>query len=239
MHKIAQQLIKIAQEYRASEQDARFSQRYAKVIIANYGYDDLKKFIVKQNQQLLQPIKKYGIQRLKRSGYVIHHIGESSHFIETGRKYSEYKEMLSILKDENLNNELAKNFTNVPLITKATDINNLSRLELLKALLDEINHIILLPAWYHNYLHQNNISYNNAAQYYTEMENLVKKYYQNRQDQNHNVIKELQFNGQSIKSALNSIYNLATVANNQNKSEIIKQLTAVYQKIYKKIIKQL
>jgi hypothetical protein len=61
--------------------------------------------------------------------------------------------MLSILKDENLNNELAKNFTKVPLITKATDINNLSRLELLKALLDEINHIILLPAWYHNYLH--------------------------------------------------------------------------------------
>ena len=61
--------------------------------------------------------------------------------------------MLSILKDENLNNELSSNFSKVALVTNATDINNLNRLELLKALLDEINHIILLPAWYHNYLH--------------------------------------------------------------------------------------
>ena len=232
-------IVKLAKEYRASEQDARFSQRYAKIIVANYGYDDLKKFIVKQNPQLLQPIKKYGIQRLKRSGYVLHHIGESSHFIETGRKYNEYKEMLSILKDENLNNELSSNFSKVALVTNATDINNLNRLELLKALLDEINHIILLPAWYHNYLHQNNIAYNNVTQYYTEMEKLLKDYHNSRQQKGYNIIKELQFNGNSIKTALNSIYNLATVANNQNKSEIIKQLTAVYQKIYKKIINQM
>ena len=53
MSDFVKNIVKLAREYRASEQDARFSYRYAKVIIANYGYDDLKKFIVKRKIYLI------------------------------------------------------------------------------------------------------------------------------------------------------------------------------------------
>ena len=47
-------------------------------------------------------INKYGLEKLKGSGYVIHHFGETSHFLEVGRSYADYKKMIEILSNDQL-----------------------------------------------------------------------------------------------------------------------------------------
>ena len=61
------------------------------------AYGKLKNLILEKRSDLKSDINKYGLDKLKGSGYVIHHFGESSHFIEVGRSYADYKKMIEIL----------------------------------------------------------------------------------------------------------------------------------------------
>jgi len=70
---------------------------------------------------------------------------------------------------------------------------------------------------------------------YEFMITIVKRVIRNRKN-NKTRVKALEFNGNSIKTAIDSIQNLATVVNNQNKMDIINGLADVFQKIQKKIL---
>ena len=99
MHKIAQQLIKIAQEYRASEQDARFSQRYAKIITA-YPSTDIKRLVYRIDKSIIEDIKQFGVSRgFANSGFVFHHMRypENNGVIYSNISYDEIKKIRQFL----------------------------------------------------------------------------------------------------------------------------------------------
>lgn len=205
----------------------------ARMIVANYAYDDLKKEVVNKRQELLDYVKEYGVYFLKHSGFVIHHTSKhTTHFIENGRSNDDYSRMLRVLKDESLSTQLG----NVKKLARGKDPNEISNyddVQLLNCLEREMDNLILLPAWYHNYLHNNGIYYPDKRKYYEEMKALVKRVIRKR---NKKRVKALEFHGNSIKTAIDSIQNLATVVNNQGKAEIIDGLAFVFKKLQDKIL---
>ena len=216
MHKIAQQLIKIAQEYRASEQDARFLQHYAKIIIADYAYDEFKDFIsnyeIDGTETLITYLSKYGFKKAAGSGYVIHHFDNTgiTHYIEAGKTKQEYQIYRDILQ------------------RKKHDPKMLSELT------KQIQHIVLLPAWFHNYIKHvpQAKNFTQRQQFYELMKTvlLTKQAYEK--------IKALNFDGSSVVNALKSIRNLSLI-NNESSDDIIEDLRSLYEKIQNNLIDHL
>lgn len=205
----------------------------ARMIVANYAYEDLKNEVIKQRPNLLIDVNDYGVYFLKHSGFVIHHINKTTtHFIEAGRSNDEYKRMLLVLKDEDLHKQL-NGASGLQKTTKSDNLGKFDALQLLNFLENEMDNLILLPAWYHNYLHENGIQFRNKNNCYSYMIRLVKQVIRKR---NRNRVKALEFHGNTIKTAIDSIQNLATVVNNQNKTDIINGLAEVFDKIQKKIL---
>jgi len=208
-------------------------ERIAKKIVANYAYDDLRKLVVSMRPQLIEDVKKYGVFCLKHSGFVIHHLNKTTtHFIESGRNNDDYKRMINVLKDSNL---AISSSAGLQRNTQSDDISKFSDAQLRYFLELEMNNIILLPAWYHNYLHDIGKQFRTKEKCYEFMITIVKRVIRNRKN-NKTRVKALEFNGNSIKTAIDSIQNLATVVNNQNKMDIINGLADVFQKIQKKIL---
>ena len=88
-------IVKLAKEYRASEQDARFSQRYAKIITA-YPSTDIKRLVYRIDKSITEDIKRFGVSRgFANSGFVFHHMRypENNGVIYSNISYDEIKKI--------------------------------------------------------------------------------------------------------------------------------------------------
>ena len=228
-------------------------ERIAKLVVASYGYDELRRYVVNK-KHLLQDVKRYGVNRLKGSGYVIHHINPdlTSHFIETGRKAEEYSYLLKILKNRELEdkyNSESHNTNEASLKNYKGNISDLDQYQLYCALQDEMNNVMLLPEWFHNYLHDSGKSYSSSDEYYQALEDCIKDNYRYTTDDSgklvereidaDKIVDSIQFHDKTISSALESILNLVIMQNNRNKNGIIKDLQDIYDRLYAKLINDL
>lgn len=209
-------IVKLAKEYRASEQDARFSQHYAKIITADYAYDEFKDFIsnykIGGTEKLITYLSEYGFEKVAGSGYVIHHFDNTgiTHYIEGGKTKQEYQIYRDILQ------------------RKKHDPKMLSELT------KQIQHIVLLPAWFHNYIKHvpQAKNFTQRQQFYELMKSVLLT------NQAYEEIKALKFDGSSVVTALKSIRNLSLI-NNETSDDIIKALRKLYKNIQNNLIDHL
>ena len=60
----------------------------------------------------------------------------------------------------------------------------------------ELEHIVLLPIWFHNYLHGKHIKFNSRNKYYELLEKMLAS------EETYNDVKALAFDASSIKKLL-------------------------------------
>ena len=232
MSDFVKNIVKLAREYRASEQDARFSQRcdkmvvgvfchnqikFAKSIIA-YPSTDIKRLVYRIDKSITEDIKQFGVSRgFANSGFVFHHMRypENNGVIYSNISYDEIKK-----------------------IRKAVQIyeNDNVKTDKFKEVEAEVKDIVLLPAWFHNWCHQHPGQLNNLKSrkdYYNLMAACLKdkRIYEN--------INELQFNDKTVYSALKSIENLALTLDKTYKKEVITELEKLFKKLQDEVKKYL
>lgn len=215
--------------------DASCHKEAQKIVASNSYYNKIKEYIIEQKPYLLEAIKRYGVDSLKGNKYVLHHFGNTSHFISTNKSNNWYKRILQVLNNQKLIKYVEKNYSNIPLIINERNINKLNNSELLKALQDEMEHIVFIPEWYHNLIHSHGGKDNSDSpeQIFRNMELLLtdSNFYESTD--------KLKFDDSNINTAIKSIENLASVSNSNNKSQIIELLRELYVKMKLKIIDDL
>lgn len=172
----------------------------AKRLLASYAYDKFKNFIA----------AKYGMLReagglvngdVGKGGYVAHHFNSPTHLIENGLEPTTYENYKAALNGASADPQLRR---------------------LLEA---EIAHIVFLPTWFHNYLHDNKIPpFRSRREYYDTLRLVLES------AESYEAIKALRFNGGSIAEALKSIRNLAAAIPDQGNAELLEDLRQLYDK---------
>ena len=99
---------------------------------------------------------------------------------------------------------------------------------------NEINNIVFIPTWFHNYLHSNKVPRLRTRKDYYKMLKLVLL-----TENSYNEIKSLSLNNSSVSNALKSIQNLASNMPDQNKNELIEYLRIVYDEVQSKLLDDL
>ena len=181
-----------------------------------------------EDKRLNYFLQKFGINSLDNKNYEIHHIkGAKTHYIENGHNKTYYDDILAKLE----NND--------------------------ERLLNELDHIVMLPGWFHRYCTSKHIEFNNRKDYYQALKNVLMKLkdsleneikFEEKQEQRRNDgkkplkerrkllcdIKCLGFNEKSIDNAIRSIKNLASVTGNDR--YIIDCLRKCYEYLRQQII---
>ena len=169
-------------------------EKVAKVLVA-WGNQDLAKAILKIDPDIIKELKRFGVEQINGSGYVIHHFENAPTTYLSKSRNPDYNqsELAKTLNDKNYNPALREE------------------------MIEEIKkYTVLLPVWFHNWCtkHKQQIkNYTSRIEYYNLMATILKNeiIYKN--------ISELQFNDSTIYSALKSIQNLATTADKDYKKK--------------------
>ena len=185
-------------------------EKVAKVLVA-WGNQDLAKAILKIDPDIIKELKRFGVEQINGSGYVIHHFENAPTTYLSKSRNPDYNqsELAKTLNDKNYNPALREE------------------------MIEEIKkYTVLLPAWFHNWCtkHKQQIkNYTSRIEYYNLMAAILKneKICKN--------ISELQFNDSTIYSALKSIQNLATTADKDYKEKIIDDLKILFEKLQKNV----
>ena len=250
MHKIAQQLIKIAQEYRASEQDARFSRRrigiddytdfeLSKKLLqettrsaiekfvtkpekySGWAYSKLRQTILNHDSELQKYLSYFGVTNVSGSGYEIHHIDKNGdHLIEQGHCKLYYDIIRTKLEQGDY--EIEK----------------------------EVRNIVIIPSWFHKRCENNRTTHStpliDRKSYYVELKNCLLKFQDNRTQKQkkrkkkyQTPIKSLRFNNSDIHSAVKSLEKIALTVTDENKEDMIRNLQKCYNYLKECIIKSM
>ncbi len=192
------------------ERTAAELERMAKTLVA-YGNQELSKAILKADPDIINELKRFGVEQIYGSGYVLHHFSNAKTTYLSKSRNPEYNpsELAKILNNKNYNPDM--------------------RDDLIKEIK---NYTVLLPAWFHNWCtkHKKQIdNFTSRIEYYNLMAVILKssKIYEN--------IKSLQFNDNTIYSALKSIENLAMVTDKDYKEKVIEDLKILFDKLQKNV----
>ena len=102
--------------------------------------------------------------------------------------------------------------------------------QLYHVLQNEIQHIMFIPEWYHNYLHKHHqLNLTDKDNIYQYLQDNLKNDYLFQH------VKTLQFKKGTVIDAAKSIYNLVSIAKIENKGDIIDILHACYIELRNKI----
>lgn len=198
--RIAQELVEIAEDIRIGK------------MIKAWATTDLKILILRVDKSIVRYLKKYGVSRkIHGVGFVIHHFnwGNKPRLITkdvTDNQIKELRKAIQLKEQTGEENQLYKDFKK------------------------EISHIVLLPAWFHNYYHDNEgksgwTNLNTREAYYKKMAQCL------NDEETYEVIKELKFNSSTIHSAAESIEILALTAHKENKKFVMSYLEQAYIKL--------
>lgn len=250
MSDFVKNIVKMAREYRASEQDALFSRK--RIAIDDYtdselsqkllqettrsaiekfvpkpekysgwAYSRLRQAILDNDQELQKYLKYFGVTNVSGSGYEIHHIDKSGdHLIEEGHCKLYYDIIRSKLEQGQY--EIEK----------------------------EVRNIVIIPAWFHkrceNSKPQHSISLTDRKSYYVELKKCLLKFQDNRTQKQkrrkkkyQTPIKSLRFNDSDIHSAVKSLEKIALTVTDENKDKMIKKLQECYNYLKNCIIKSM
>ena len=102
----------------------------------------------------------------------------------------------------------------------------------LKELFQQLDILVLIPKWYHHYIHNNKLKFNSRKQCYQHLKTLLKNV------KNSSQIQQLKFDGSSIKNALNSIQKLAQIIkfNQLDENLFIKKIKQSFDQLKKYFI---
>lgn len=159
--------------------------RIAKELMATpeYTFDDVKRLVIAQGG-LMKYIKAYGVEEELNNGYALHHFAGKEHEI-TRKKgtgaVNHYKRICQTLSGT------------------ITDPGYL------RSLRNEIDHIALVPIWFHRYLHNKHPKIRERKDCYDLLVQLMTA------EDTYNQLGPLRFNGASIKSSLQSIEKLLSI----------------------------
>ena len=185
-------------------------ERVAKVLVA-YDSQDLKRAILKTDRTIIDDLKQFGISRkIHGTGYVLHHMG----LCET--KY--------LSKDS----EDSKKYS----MRYITDVLNgkVKNDDLLNALQREIENIVLLPEWFHNYYetHKSDDIMKNLytrKDYYKAMAKILSNIEQ------YKFIKGFDFKSTTIHSAVKCIETLALTFPKDKKKTVVELLHGAFEEL--------
>lgn len=186
-------------------------EKAAKVLIA-YDSQRLQDAILKADPSIINDLKRFGVERIYGSGYVIHHFKNAPyHYLSKSknRKY-DYAELARILNDKNYKKVIRK-----------------------RIIEEELPHTVLLPEWFHNWCtkHKNRIEkLTTRKEYYNLMAGLLKS------KKTYNEIKALQFNNKTFYSALKSIEALAITAEIDYREKVMNTLNGIFDELRESVM---
>lgn len=182
------------------------------VLIA-YSSDELKKLIPKFDKGIAKFLSGCGIgENDNYSGFSIHHMitkqDKVIHHDIDNEVIKILKKALPYIGNENkLREVLGTNYNTYELF------------------IEELEEIVLIPTWFHNYLHRNKVDLNtlNSREDYYK---LLKEVYLKKKK-----LKEIKFNDNNIYSALKSIEKVVVVTNFTKDEKTIGELKRIFNRI--------
>ena len=217
MSDFIKEIVKLAKEYRAPEQDARFSNTYiAKDEHSGGSYKKFKQRIFKQcSPKVRQELGKYGITEGTGVNLEIHHLACSSqlHYIQRGHKSSYYTKLIKVL-----DGKIPYTYVKGERVSK-------------KKLKEQLEHIVFIPKWFHELCKTGELSkISTIEQIYDKLKEKIMF------DDTKEKVKGLSFDKTSIQSAVKSIFSISTLASNIDTDAAKDLLENAYNFLKKSII---
>ena len=198
----------------------------SQIIVADGAYDRFKNFLIEECD-LLKDAKRFNINE-QRSGWVVHHFIGRAEFIKAGYSSKQYEVFERILKEKEFTKEEQDRLdkeNGKPLLFPSKE-----------QLQNEINNVVIIPTWFHNYIHQQNVSVGNSRKDFYELLRLILL-----EEESYEAIGQLTFDETNLFTALKSIENLINTmpTMKRNTKPIIALLEDAFDKIQNIIINRL